>query len=173
MIGFHKPTFPSRDDAIFTVIANILTQGRSSILYSDLVKDKQLVASVNALSSMPGSRFPNLFTLMASPRYPHTNEEVEQAVLAHLERLKTVPVSDSALQKVKNALEGSEIRVMRSNMGLARTLTRYQLLYGDWKYYLKLKDMVNGVTAQDIMTCAKQYLSPENRTTAYLVKKSK
>lgn len=173
MIGFHKPTFPSRDDAIFTVISNILTSGRSSILYSDLVKEKQLVASVNASSSMPGSRFPNLFTLMASPRYPHTNEEVEQALLAHLEQLKTVPVSDSALQKVKNALEASEIRVMRSNMGLARTLTRYQLLYGDWKYYLKLKETVNGVTAQDIMTCAKQYFSPENRTTAYLVKKSK
>jgi predicted Zn-dependent peptidase len=172
MIGFHKPPFPSKDDATLTVISSLLTNGRSSILYADLVKDRQLASSISTSGSNPGSRYPNLFTVMGSPRYPHTNEELEQAIWSHLENMKTQPVSDSSLQKVKNNVEASQIRTMQRNMGLAMTLTRYQLLYGDWKLFLKMKDMVNAVTAKDVMECAARYFTPENRTVAYLVKKS-
>ena len=100
-------------------------------------------------------------------------EEVEKAILEHVERVKTEPVTERELQKVKNSLEASYIRSMSSNMGLAMTLTRYQLLFGDWKLYLKYKDILAAITAQDVMDFAKTYLTTENRTTAYLIKKAK
>jgi predicted Zn-dependent peptidase len=58
-------------------------------------------------------------------------------------------------------------------MGLARTLTRYQLLHGDWKLFLKMKEMVATVTQQEIMDVAKKYFTTDNMTVAYLVKKAK
>ena len=93
--------------------------------------------------------------------------------MEHLENLKSNPVSATDLQKVKNNLEAGYIRAMRSNMGLAMTMTRYQLLFGDWKMLLKMKEMVNSVTAQDVMECAKKYFTTENKTVAYLIKKAK
>lgn len=173
LIGFHKPNFPSRDDAVLSVIASLLSTGRSSIFYKDLVKEKQLAANVNAMSSYPAVRYNNLFVVMGAPRYPHTNEELEAAVMEHLEKLKTTPVSENDLQKVKNNIEANYLRSMRTNMGLAMTLTRYQLLFGDWKLYLKNKENVSSVTAQEIIDCAKKYFTAENKTTAYLIKKSK
>jgi predicted Zn-dependent peptidase len=173
LMGFHKPTFPNRDDVIMNVISSLLSNGRSSILYKDLIKEKQLVVSINTPSAYPGVRYDNLFVVMATPRFPHTNEEVEKAVMEHLENLKSNPVSATDLQKVKNNIEAGYIRAMRSNMGLAMTMTRYQLLFGDWKLFLKMKDMVNSVTTQDVMECAKKYFTTENKTVAYLIKKAK
>ena len=171
MMGFHKPTFPNKDDATAQVVANILTMGRTSRLYKDLVRDRQLAVNVSA-GSGPGSRYDNLFTFSAVPRSPHTNEEIEQAILAHLERLKTEAVSAQELQKVKNNIEAGYIRSMSSNAGLGVTLLRYQLLFGDWKLYLEAKDRLNAVTADDVMQFARKYLTAENRTVAYLVRKA-
>jgi predicted Zn-dependent peptidase len=169
-MGFHKPTFPAKDDAIATITSNILSMGRTSRLYKDLVRDKQIAVSVS-LGSGPGGRYDNLLTVSGTPRFPHTNEELEKAVWEHLEKLKTEPVAEKELQRVKNNIEANYIRGMASNLGLASTLLRYQLLFGDWQLYLKAKDMLNAVTADDIQQFAKKYFTVENRTVACLVKK--
>jgi predicted Zn-dependent peptidase len=172
MMGYHKPTFPSKDDATASVLGYILTTGRTSRIYKDLIQDKQLAVSVSTGSS-PGARFPNLFTFNAVPRNPHTVEEVEKAILEHVEKVKTEPVSEHELQKVKNNIDASYIRSMSSNFGIAMQLIRYQLLFGDWKLFKTYRELVGSVTADDIMTFAKTYLTPENRTVAYLIKKAK
>ena len=172
MMGYHKPTFPSKEDATAAVLGYILTTGRTSRIYKDLIQDKQLAISVFAGSS-PGVRFPNLFTFNAVPRNPHSLEEVEKAILEHIEKVKTEPVSERELQKVKNNLNASYIRSMSSNFGIAIQLIRYQLLFGDWKLFKKYQTLVESVTADDIMQFAKTHLTPENRTVAYLVKKAK
>jgi len=172
MMGYHKPTFPSKDDATASVLGYILTTGRTSRIYKDLIQDKQLAVSVSSGSS-PGARFPNLFTFNAVPRSPHTLEEVEKAILEHVEKVKTEPVSERELQKVKNNLDASYIRSMSSNFGIAMQLIRYQLLFGDWKLFKTYRELVGSVTADDVMAFAKTYLTPENRTVAYLVKKAK
>ena len=171
MIGFHKPCFPNRDDVVLMVTASVLTSGRSSILYKDLVKDRQLAVDINASSSVPGDRYNNLFVISGTPRFPHTNDELEKAVMEHLEALKEKLVSEKELQKVKNKVEASYIRSMESNMGLAMTLMRVQLIRDDWKLLLKMKEMVNAVTAEDIRECARKYFVLENATFAQLIKR--
>jgi predicted Zn-dependent peptidase len=173
LVGFHKPCFPNRDDVILMVTSSLLTSGSSSILYKDLVKEKQLAVSINTSSSYPGARYNNLFVVMGTPRYPHTNEELERAVMDHLDKLKQTPVSEKDLQKIKNNVAAQYIWAMQSNRGLASTLTYFQLIYGDWKRLLEMKEMVNAVTTQEIMECAKKYFTPDNQTVAYLIKKSK
>jgi len=172
VMGFHKPTFPTKEDAAASVLSYVLTSGRTSRMYKDLVQDKQIAISVGA-GSGPGSRYPNLMTFSGTPRYPHPVEELETAIMGHIEKVKTEPITERELQKVKNNLEASYIRSMSSNMGLAMTLMRYQLLFGDWKLYLKYKDIIAGITAADVMDFAKNCLTLENRTVAYLVRKAK
>jgi predicted Zn-dependent peptidase len=172
MMGYHKPTFPNRDDAIANIISGVLTSGRTSRLYKDLIRDKQISVSINAFSG-PGSRYDNEFSIMAAPRYPHTNEELEKAISEHLEKLKTEPVGEKELQKIKNNIEANYIRSMSSNMGLGISLLRYHLFYSDWKLYMKIKEILYSITPQDIMDFAKKYFTTENRTVAYLNKKVK
>ena len=171
VIGFHKPGLGHPDDYVFDVIDEILTEGLTSRLYAKLVRDDRLAASVDSDSNYPGVRAPNLFVVFASPLAPHTAAEVETAVLAELERLKTEPVSAKELEKVLNNLDADLVRALRSNSGLASRLALYQTVAGDWKYILKARDKIAAVTPADIQRVAQHYLKKSNRTVATLVKK--
>lgn len=171
-MGFHKPGLGHPDDYVFDVIDELLTDGPTSRLYSKLVRDGRLAASVNSDANYPGVRSANLFVLSATPLAPHTTAEVEAAILAELERLKTEPVSPKELERILNNLDADMVRALRSNSGLASQLALYQTVAGDWRYVLKARDKIAAVTPADIQRVAAQYFTKSNRTVATLVKKA-
>jgi len=171
-IGFHKPGLGHPDDYVFDVIDEILTDGLTSRLYTKLVRDNRLAASVSSDANYPGVSAPNLFVLQATPLAPHTTAEVEAAILAELERLKTEPVTSKELEKIVNNLDADMVRALRSNSGLASQLALYQTVAGDWRYVIRARDRIAAVSAADIQRVARQYFTKSNRTVATLVKKS-
>lgn len=168
-IAFHKPTIPDRSDYVFDLIDMVLGQGRTSRLYQSLVVEKQLAAEVSTMGA-PGARYPNLFVISATPRYPHTVAEVEQAIYAELEKLATEPVAEADLVRSRNRLATDRLRSLQGNGGLARMLTYYQSVSGDWRYLVDYDAQVAGITAEEIMAVAKTYFTSENRTVATLNK---
>src|SRR5262245_19993666 len=171
-IGFHKPGLGHPDDYVFDVIDELLTDGPTSRLYQQLVRDGRLAASVHSDANYPGVRSSNLFVLSATPLAPHTTGEVETAILAELERLKSEPVSPKELERIINNLDADMVRALRSNSGLASQLALYQTVAGDWRYVLKARDKIAAVTPADIQRVATQYFTKSNRTVAMLVKKT-
>ncbi|HZV81602.1 MAG TPA: pitrilysin family protein, partial [Geobacteraceae bacterium] len=167
MIAFHKPTLPHKDDLVFDVIDMLLADGRTSRLHKKLVVEKQLAAGVGAFTA-PGSRYPNLFIVSATPQAPHTTAEVEAAVYEELEKLKTEPVSTRELEQILNRLEYEEARQMTSIGGLARNLTEYEAIAGTWRYLIDHRRQVAKVTPEDIMRVAKKYLTRENRIVGFI-----
>jgi len=164
-MAFHKPTLPERADYVFDVIDQLLSQGRTSRLYQSLVIEKQLAASVSTYGA-PGYRYPNLLVINAIPRHPHTVEEVEAAIQEELRRLAKEPVSEEELARVRNRLRVDRLRSLRSNDGLARQLTFYQSITGDWRYVIDYDQQIASVTAAEIMEVAGRFLIPSNRTVA-------
>ncbi|MDZ4164133.1 MAG: pitrilysin family protein, partial [Smithellaceae bacterium] len=166
IIGFHKPTLPSFDDYVFDMIEYILSGGRTSRFYKNLVEDKALAENVSASSSIPGSRYPNLFTIFASPRTPATPSELEKEIYAELDRLKEEPVPGDELEKIKNIMKAEFIRGLNSNSALASKLSYFEAIAGDYRYIINHIKQIDKITPQDIMETAKKYLIPENRTVA-------
>lgn len=156
---------------MFDVIDAVLSDGLTSRLYTKLVREKRLAASIGSDANYPGVRAPNLFILTATTLAPHTTAEVEATIYEELERLKTEPVSAKELEKVINNLDADLVRALRSNGGLASQLALYQTVAGDWRYALKARDKIAAVTAADIQRVAAQYFTKSNRTVAVLVKK--
>jgi predicted Zn-dependent peptidase len=155
---------------VFDVIDMLLTNGRTSRLHKKLVTEKQLATEVSAFSA-PGSRYPNLFVISATPRLPHTVGELEEAIYEELERLKSEPVTERELHQVLNKLEYEEFRQMSSNGGLARNLTEYEAVAGTWRYLIEHRQKVAKVTPADVMRVAKKYFVKENRTVGFITKK--
>ena len=171
-IGYHKPTIGHPDDFVFDVIDEVLTEGVTSRLYSTLVRDKRLAASVLSDTNYPGVRAPNLFVIAATPLAPHTTTEVESAIYEELERLKTEPISAKEFERVLNGLDADLVRSLRSNSGLASQLAFYQTVAGTWRYVLSARDRIAAVTPADVQRVAAQYLTKPNRTVGVLVKKA-
>jgi predicted Zn-dependent peptidase len=170
LIGYHKPALGHPDDWAFDVIESVLSEGVTSRLYHSLVREKRLATSIGADSSTPGVAAPNLFLISAVPLAPHTTKEVEEAIYAELERLKTEPVAPKELEKVLNNLDAGFLRSLRSNSGLAAQLAYFQAAAGDWRYLLQARAKIAAVTPADIQLVAATYFVKANRTVATLVK---
>ena len=170
IIAFHKPTFPSPDDYVFDVIDMLLADGRTSRLHKKLVVEKQLATDISSFPA-PGTRYPNLYVLAATPRDPHTAKEVEEAVYEELERLKKEPVTPPELQQILNKLEYEESRQMISNGGLARNLTEYEATTGSWRYLIEHRQHVARVTPDDVIRVAQKYLVKTNRIVGVIAKR--
>jgi predicted Zn-dependent peptidase len=168
IIGFHKPNAPAYDDYVFDVLETILTKGRTSRLYNRLVTDLQIAKSVSASNGVPATRYPNLFTIFAQPRHPHTNIELEEMILEEIEKIKTQPVPDEELIKAKNNIKMGYIQNLESNSAIASILSYYEILLGDYKYFANYINNIDKVSADDIQKAANVYLNKDNRTIAVL-----
>ncbi len=170
IMGFHKPAIGTPDDYVFDVITMILGTGRTSRFYKDLVIEKQITSDIGVFDA-PGTRYPNLFIVSANPRAPHTIKEVEEAILAELDTLKTTPVAERDLLRILNKIEYEEARRMGTNGGLARNLTEYEATAGSWRYMTEHRGKIAKVTPADIMRVATTYFTPLNRTVGLITKK--
>lgn len=160
----HADMFP------LTVLGTLLGEGRSSRLHRVLVEESRLANSVTA-----GPWFlqqAGLFLVQASPRAPHTLEEVEGAIERELERAKTEPPTARELLKVRNQIEVSTIRGLASNAGLASHLGNAWGLTGDWRFLFEERERIQAVTAEEVVAAAKRYLVPQQRTVAWLLRGS-
>jgi len=169
-IGYHKPALPAADDYRFDLIEAILSRGRTSRFYKTLVETQGIAESVSAVNGMPGSRYPNLFSIFATVRNPHKVDKLALAIDNMIEDLKKSPVTDWELRKVKNQLQADFINRQNSNEGLAGILSYYETILGDWRYIVKYEKNVEKITPEELREAANRYLGRDNRTMAIMKK---
>jgi len=128
------------------------------------------VATAISSSIGPGDRFPGIFTIDATPRFPNTTEDVEAAVYAELDSLRRTLPSEREIQRIRNQLEASEVRRLTSNLGLALQLAASTSAFGDWRTTFGFTDRLAAVEPEDVRRVAQQFLTRENRTVATVVR---
>ncbi|HSM76894.1 MAG TPA: pitrilysin family protein [Bryobacteraceae bacterium] len=168
-IAYKRPSDHDKDDPALNVLSDILSSGRTSLLYTELVRDQKLALGAFAAAELPGGKYPNLFVFYLIPNLGHTVEENEKACYDIIERMKIKKVDAETLERVKTKVRASLIRKLDSNSGLAAELPAYYATHGDWRRLFTDIDEIEQVTADDVMRVAKQYLTAENRTVAYIV----
>ncbi len=66
-VAYHRPDQYDKDDPVFDVLSGLLSGGRTSIMYRDMVRDKQLALEAGAESQFPGGKYPSLFFFYLIP----------------------------------------------------------------------------------------------------------
>lgn len=161
LMGYHAPAALTKDSYAISILNLILGEGASSRLNQDLVEKRQIAQEI---SSGLQSRLDSGFYTMAAVAMPgHSITEVESAIDAHIERLKTEPVTDRELQKAINSAEAGYIFGQESCHGLAQSIGEMDV-QGDYKAIDTYVQKFREVTKEDIMRVAKQYLNVTNRT---------
>jgi predicted Zn-dependent peptidase len=161
--GYHRPDFRDPDDAVYDVLSDLLSKGRTSRLYRSLVRDKQIAIAAEG-GSFPGNKYPNLFYFFAKPSRDHTAQEMAGAIHEEIEKLKAQDVSDEELQSIKTRAKADLIRGLNDNQGLAMQLGEYQAYYGDWRELFRQISRIEKVTKADIRRVANKTFTEENRT---------
>jgi predicted Zn-dependent peptidase len=169
ILGYKRPDQYDRDDPVFDVISGLLSDGRTSLLYRDMVRDKQLALNVQTQGSFPDSRYANLFLVFAVPNRGRTVAENEKEIGDMLEQFKSAEPDATSLARVKAKTRANLIRSLDSNSRLAALLPAYYAAYGDWRKLFTSTDDIDKVTAQDVQRVAKRYLVNASVTAAETV----
>jgi predicted Zn-dependent peptidase len=168
-IGYKRPDQLSPDDPVFDVMGEILSGGRTGLIYKELVRDKKLALGAGAAPTFPAGKYPNLFVLYAAPNMGKSLDDCEKALTSVVDELKTRKVDSTTMDRVKTKLRADLIRKLNSNAGLAAELNSYYVAYGDWRKLFTSIDEYDKITADDVMRVAKKYIIPQTRTVARLV----
>jgi len=168
-IAWKRPDQHHKDDPVFDVLSEILSSGRTGLLYEQLVRDRNIALSATATSTFPGGKYPNLFLVWVAPSSGHTNAENEKAVYGILDGLKEKEVDAQILKRVKTKLRASLLRQLDNNTGMADQLTFFRVNYGDWRKMFSGLDDIDKVSAADVQRVAREYFVESGRTVAFTV----
>jgi zinc protease len=165
-IAYHVPNLRSADAYALDLLSQILAGGKSARLYHDLVYQRRLARSAEAGYDLT-SVDPGLFYLYGQPLPGKPVEQLEQELLAHIERLQEKPVTERELEKALNGIEAAFVLAQDSLFYQGMLLGQYEIA-GNWRRLDDYLPAVRAVTAADIQRVASYYLTADNRTVAVL-----
>jgi zinc protease len=151
-LAWHVPPHASPDAAALEVLAVVLSGGRASRLYRNLVYDRQLAFEAGGDYNY-FSLDPSLFWFYATAMPGQTPEALEQALLAEMDRLRSEPVTDEELARAKNQIEAHFVFQQDSVHRRASLLARFELI-GGYRLQDTFLDSIRAVTAADVARVA-------------------
>lgn len=168
-VGYRRPSQYDKDDLPLDLMQILLSQGRTGMLYNELVQEKRLARQAQAMATNPDGRFPNLFVFLLAPAQGRTVEENQRALEELLQRFKSTPVDPQLLARAKAQGRANVVRRMNSNRDLAGLLARYSASYGDWRKLFTTLEDLNLVKPEDVQRAANTYFVATGRTTVSTV----
>lgn len=150
------------------VLAGILDGGASSRFSRELIRGQQVAAGVSAYNNA-FSRLDDIFTIAATPAQGKTVEEVKQAVLNQLEKIKHAPVTGAELQRVKTQVIASSVYQLDSVFYQAMQLGMLETVGLDWHLVDIYSNKINEITAEQVQQVAEKYFIEDGLTIAELI----
>lgn len=155
----------SHDDSLpLQMLMTIVGGGESSRLYKDLVKDKQ-IAQV-AVAGAFGLEDDGIAGAGAVIMPWGNKQKVMDALREHIEKVRTEPVTQRELDKVKNQLLSQEVMNALTVENKAQLLGNYEVLQGGADKANQRLEKIRAVTTDDLLRVAKVYLVRERETAA-------
>lgn len=172
-IAYHRPDSAHADDAALDVLNGVLSSGRTSILYKELVEEKKTALGVQTISTFPSGKYPHLYIYFAVPNQGKTVDELEKAWEEIIARVQKDGVDEAAVKRVKTKARAGLLRGLDSNSGLASSLATTYVNQGDWRKIFTDLEELEKVTPADVKRVANEYFKPTNKTVAVTVQPAK
>jgi zinc protease len=168
--AFHMPGRFDPDFYAAELTSDILSRGHSSRLYNRLVKEKEVFTSISSFTM--GSVDPGMMIVSGRVKEGISLEDAEHEVDAVVESLIKQGPDPDELQKVKNQAQTTQefekVEVMNRAMNLA-----FAALSGDANLINREGDLIESVSAEDIVRVGSEIFKEENSSVLYYHSKTK
>lgn len=165
LLAWPIPGLADNDAPVLDLLAAILGQGDSSILWTQVREKAGLVHTIDASSWNPGSTglFCIGFTCDADKR-----DQATAAVRRIVERIGPGVFTPSQIRKALRQMVVAEIGARKTMSGQAAQLGSAEVVIGDLHHSRAYFDQLRAVTAADLRRAAREYLVPERLTSVSL-----
>jgi len=162
--AYHMCSKNHSDFAATDLLSDILSNGKSSRLFQNLVKQKNIFSNIDAF--ITGDNDEGLFIITGRLNDDYSFEKAEAAIEQELEIIKTNSITEYELEKVKNKFESSFTFGLTSANEIALNLCQYELL-GDAHMLNSVVNTYRQVAIADIEKVAKAIFTRNNCSTLY------
>jgi predicted Zn-dependent peptidase len=169
-MAYKIPPDGTPDEDALTVLGTILSSGRSARFNENIVRQKQLATGVFAGPS--GSQGPGLFNVVGTVAPGKTVADLEAAIEAELESVKTGPIADWEIEKARTSARSSFINSLGSTFQRAMMLGQYALFHDKPDLINTRAETIAKISAADVQRVAKTYLVKTGRTVVITVPKA-
>jgi zinc protease len=161
-LTWHSFPVASRGDAVMDVLTSILSSGKSSRLYRNLVLERQIAQSVTAYQD--GSEISGTTTIQVTAKPGFTLSEIAESVREVLKEFDAHGVSDTEIQSAVNGIEARLVARQASAYGKANGLATAFTLTGDTENYNKEFQRFLDITPDEVLEAGRRILRSGNVT---------
>ena len=172
LLVIDYPTVPlyHKDMGALACLAQVLGQGRNSVLFQELVKTQlALQASSNSMLSELSGEFMFQIVPMPGKSLAQMDSLFREALAAFEKR----GVTDDDVEKFKGGMESQQINGLQSVSGKVSQLAAFQTFSGNPNKIADLIEMYTSVTKEDVMRVYNEYIKGKNAVFLSVLPKGK
>lgn len=159
--AYRTPSFKDRDSRILDMISTYLSDGPSSKLYKKLVDEKKMALQTGAFNISQEDY--SMYVVYGLPQGEFQLTDLVLEIDEEIAKLQEELISERDYQKLLNKFENGFVSSNASIEGIANSLARYYMLYGDTNLINNEIDIYRSITREEIRNVANKYLNTNQR----------
>ena len=161
LISYRTPSMRHRDAYVLDMISSVLSGGKSSRLYKKMVDDKKISLQVQAVNLSLEDY--GAYVILSLPVGDNSLSTLYKNIDDEVEKLKSDLITVREYEKLQNIFENNFVNSNSSMAGIANSLARNYMLYGDTNLINTTINIYKSITREEIKEVANKYLNKENR----------
>ncbi len=171
MAAYRTPGMTGKETQALSMVSSILSQGKSSRMYSKMVDDKKNALQVGSFNYALEDY--GAYITYALPNGDNTLDALQADMDEEIAKIQTTLISEEEFQKLQNQAEDAFIGANTNMLGIAENLASGYTFYKNTNYVNTELDEIRKVTREDIQNVARKYLNKNQRVLLYYLPKSK
>ena len=159
--AYRTPSMKDRDAYVLDMLSTYLSSGKSSVLYKKLVDEKKMALQVGAFNNSQEDY--GTYILFGLPLGDVKLSDLMKEIDEEIVKVQNELISERDYQKLQNQFENQFVNSNSSISGIANSLARYYMLYGDTDLINSEIDIYRSITREEMQEVAKKYLNPNQR----------
>ncbi|CAM1359680.1 Peptidase M16 [Tenacibaculum litopenaei] len=169
--AYRTPSMKTRDARVLDMISTYLSSGKSSVLYKKLVDTKKMALQAGAFNLSQEDY--GTYIIYALPLGKTALSDLTKEIDEEIAKLQKDLISEKDFQKLQNNFENDFVNSNSSVEGIANSLARFNVLYGDTNLINTEIDIYRSITREEIRKVAQKYLNKNQRLVMEYLPESK
>ena len=169
LMGWRIMPHAAPDHAALELLAHVLADGESSLLYERLVRQLALARNVSAYCQDRAG--PDAFVISVELTQHASFTQVEASIQSVLDTVLSSGPSDSQLSRALQKAKSSFLFDLQANQNRAIIFGEYESVFGDARLVISDLEQLLAVTPKKVQLVMSQYITTSSRTVIHVTPK--